>query len=133
KKIRAAAIARTIKRDRNDLFDGAGPLRQDDDAIAHVNGFVDVVSNEEHGSAPVLPKAQDFILHTHAGEGVEGAEWLVEEKNFGMINQGASQSYTLRHSTRKVMRISVGEGFQAAESHKFFHLIAFLLKHATGS
>jgi hypothetical protein len=91
------------------------------------------VSNEEHGSAPVLPKAQDFILHTHAGEGVEGAEWLVEQKNFGMINQGASQSYTLRHSTRKVMRISVGEGFQANEAHKFFHLTAFLLKHATGS
>ena len=84
---------RTIKRNRNDLFDRAGPLRQDDDAVAHVNGFIDVVSNEEHGSAPVLPKAQDFILHTHAGEGVEGAEWLVEQKNFGMINQGASQSY----------------------------------------
>ena len=111
----------------------AGPLRQDDDAVAHVNGLIDVVSNEEHGRAPVLPKAQDFILHTHAGEGVEGAERLIQQKNFGMINQGASQSYALRHSARKVMRISVGEGFQANEAHKFFHLTAFLLEHAQGS
>ena len=70
KKIRTTAIARTIKRDGNYLLNRAGPLRQDDDAVAHVNGFVDVVSNEEHGSAPVLPKAQNFILHTHARKGV---------------------------------------------------------------
>src|SRR5438876_11093794 len=133
KEVSAAAIARTIKRNRNDLFDGAGPLRQDDDAVAHVNGFVDVVSNEEHGSAPVLPKAQNFILHTHAGEGVEGAERLIQQTNFGMINQGASQSYALRHSARKVMRISVGESFQPNEAHKLFHLTAFLLENATGS
>src|SRR5437899_13076229 len=133
KEIRAAAIARTIKCDRNDLLDRARPLRQDDDAIAHVNGFVDVVSNEEHCSAPVLPKAQEFILHTHAGERVEGAERLIQQKNFGMINQGASQSYALRHSARKVMRISVGESFQANKAHKFSHFIAFLLEHATGS
>ena len=133
KEVSAAAIARTIKRNRNDLFDGAGPLRQDDDAVAHVNGFVDVVSNEEHGSAPVLPKAQNFILHTHAGEGVEGAERLIQQKNFGMINQGASQSYALRHSARKVMRISVSKGFQANQSHKLFHFTAFLLEYATGS
>src|SRR5205814_4766393 len=86
------------------------------------SGFVYVVSNEEHGSAPVLPKAQNFILHTHSGEGVEGAERLIQQKNFGMINQGTSQSYALRHSTRKVMRISLGESFQANKAHKFFHL-----------
>src|SRR5256885_4418094 len=88
KEIRAAAIARTIKCDRNDLLDRARPLRQDDDAVAHVNGFVDVVSNEEHGSAPVLPKARNVILHTHAREGVEGAERLIEQKYYGKINQG---------------------------------------------
>src|SRR5437899_4215053 len=131
--IRVAAIARTINCDRYDLLDRARPLRQDDDAVAHVNGFVDVVSNEQHGSAPGLPKAQNFILHTHTGKSIEGAEWLVEQKNFGMINQGASQSYALRHSARKVMRISVGEGFQANEAHKLFHLTAFLLEHAAGS
>ena len=50
-----------------------------------------------------------------------------------MINQGARQSYALRHSAGKVMRISVGEGFQANEPHEFFHFIAFLLKHAAGN
>ena len=76
-----------------------------------------------------LPKAQHFILHTHAGEGVERAEWFVEQKNFGMINQGARQSYALCHAARKMMRISVGEGFQADEAHEFIDLTAFLLKH----
>src|SRR4029077_4580016 len=107
--------------------------RQDDEAVAHVNGFGDVVSNEQHGSAPVLPKAQNFILHTHAGESVEGAQGFIEQKNFGMINQGASQSYALCHSARKVMRISVGEGFQANETHKPLPLAAFLRQHAAGS
>src|SRR5437899_2518265 len=131
--IRVAAIARTIKCDRNDLLDRAGPLRQDDDAVAHVNGFIDVVSNEQHGSAPVLPKAQNFILHTHARKGVESAERLIQQKDFGMINQGTSQRYALSHSAGEVMRISLGESFQGNKTHKFAYFTAFLLEHSTGS
>ena len=115
------------------MFDGAGPLGKDDDAVAHVNGFVDVVSNKQHGRAPVLPKPQYFVLHPHAGEGVERTEWLIQQKNFGMIDQGTSHCYALCHSARKLMRISFAECFQANEAQKFFYLTAFLLKHATGS
>ena len=50
-----------------------------------------------------------------------------------MINQGASQSYALRHSTRKVMRISLGKSFQANQAHKLAYFTAFLLEYSTGS
>ena len=54
-----------------------------------------------------LPKAQHFILHAHAGEGVERAERFVEEKNFRMIDQGASQGDALGHAAGEMMRVSI--------------------------
>ena len=91
KEIRAAAIARTIKCDRNDLLDRAGPLRQDDDAIAHVNGFVDVMGNKEYGRAACLPEPQHFILHPHASERVERAERFVEQEDFRVVDELARE------------------------------------------
>ena len=54
----------------------------DNDAVAHVDGFVDVMSNKQHGRVGA-PETQHFILHTHAGKGIERAEWFVEEEHFG--------------------------------------------------
>ena len=45
-----------------------------------------------------------------------------------MINQGASQSNALRHSTRQMVRISVGETFQADQAHEFFNVAALFLE-----
>ncbi len=78
KKFRATAIARSSQRIRNGLIDPARRLSHDHDAIAHVNGFVDVMGNKEYGRAACLPEPQHFILHPHASERVERAEWFVE-------------------------------------------------------
>ncbi len=102
-----------------------GRWRHDDDAVAHVNGFVDVMRNEQHGGPAGLPKAQDFILHPHAGEGVERAERFIEQKNFGMIDQGASQGDALRHAAGKMMRIGIGETLPSPQAHEFVHFMAF--------
>ena len=58
-------------------------------------------------------RGANFILHAHAGKGVERAEWFVEQKNLGMIDQGTRQGDPLRHATGKMMRIGIGERFQA--------------------
>ena len=57
KKFRAAAIARSSQRTRNGLIDPARRLSHDHDAIAHVDGFVDVMGNKEYGSAACLPES----------------------------------------------------------------------------
>jgi hypothetical protein len=44
------------------------------------------MGDEQHRSATILPQAQHFVLHPHAGEGVEGAEGFIEQENFGMID-----------------------------------------------
>src|SRR6266704_4769270 len=80
--IRAAAVAWPVHLYWNDLFDPTGRRSHDNDAVAHVDGFVDVVGDKEHRGAASLPEAQYFILHTHAGEGIERAEWFVEQEHF---------------------------------------------------
>ena len=74
----AGPIARAREVDLDFAIDAPGCLRHDKDAITHVDGFIDVVGNEKHSGAAIFPKAQHFILHSHAGEGVERAEWFIE-------------------------------------------------------
>ena len=40
------------------------------------------MGDQEHGGAARLPESQHFVLHAHAGEGVERAERFVEQENF---------------------------------------------------
>src|SRR5437763_5414314 len=96
----------------DDLIDSAGAWSHDDDAIAHVNRFIDIMSNKQSRAPPRRPKTQHFILHAHAGKSVERAERFVEEKNFGMIDQGAGEGDPLGHAARKMMRESIRKCFQ---------------------
>ena len=70
---RAAAISGTSEIHGDGLFDSPRTLCHDEDPIAHVNRFIDIVGDQECGSEASLPETQDFILHSHAGKGVEGA------------------------------------------------------------
>src|SRR6266566_863204 len=87
KKFRAAAIARPSQHICNGLIDPARRLSHDHDAIAHINGFVDVMGNKQYGRAACLPESQDFILHPHASKGVERAERFVEQENFRVVDE----------------------------------------------
>src|SRR5262245_31655225 len=96
-KLVATAISRPLQVYRDDLFDSAGPLSHDDNAITDVDGFVDVMRNEEHRCAAGLPEPQHLILHPHSGEGVQRTKWLVEQQDFRFIDQRTSQCDSLRH------------------------------------
>ena len=122
--------AGAVESDVDDAFDAARARRHDDDAIAHVDGFVDVMGDEQHGGAARLPKAEDFVLHAHAGEGVERAERFIEQQNFGMIDQRAGQSDALGHAAGEMMRIGIGESFEADQAHEFVDFMALFVQQA---
>src|SRR5438874_5823969 len=124
------AIAWTHKLNIDLAIDPAGRRRHDEDAIAHVDGFIDVVGDEKHGCAAIFPEAQYLVLHPHAREGVERAERFIEQKHFRVIDQCACQSNALGHASGKVMWIRIAKGFESDEPHEFAHFISFFAQHA---
>jgi hypothetical protein len=126
----AAPIARSVHIHLNDLFNPARPRSHDHDAIAHVNRFVDIMCDQEHGRAMGAPNAQDFILHPHPGKSIERAEWFVEQEHSGMIDHGSGKSDPLGHAAGKMMRECVGKCFQTYEAHELIDLMPLLSEDA---
>jgi hypothetical protein len=131
KKFGAAAIAWSSQRISDVPVDSARTLSHDHDSITHVDGFIDVVSDEKHCGAAIFPEPQHFILQAHAGEGIERAERFVEEQNFRVIDECACQSNALGHAPGKMMRISIGKCLESDEPHEFVHFISFFAQHST--
>ena len=67
------ALAGALKPDLDDPFDAARAWSHDQDAITHVDGFVNIMSDQENGCAARLPKPKHLVLQPHAGERVESA------------------------------------------------------------
>ncbi len=132
KEILVATVARPFRGNRNSLFDSSRTLGHDDNAIAHINCFVDVVSDEEHGRAPGLPKTKHFILHAHTRKGIERAEGLIEKQRFRMIDKRACQSNALRHPAGKMVWIGVGKTLQTDEPHEFIYLMSLFVQNMPG-
>jgi len=132
KEILVATVARPFQGNRNSLFDSSRALGHDDNAIAHINCFVDVVSDEEHGRAPGLPKTKHFILHAHTRKGIERAEGLIEKQRFRMIDKRACQSNALRHPAGKMVWIGVGKTLQTDEPHEFIYLMSLFVQNMPG-
>ena len=87
------------------------------------------MSNKQHSSAVGAPETQHFILHPHAGKGIERAEWFVEQEHFGMVNHRPREGNALGHASREMMRKSISKAFQTHQAHKFIDLTAFLSQH----
>ena len=129
KKIRAAAVAWTIHFYWNDLLDPARTRSHNNDAVAHVDGFIDVMSNKQHGSTPRLPEAQYFILHTHPSKGIQRPEWFVEQEHFGMVDHRPRERHALGHPSGEMVGKGISKPFQTNQSHEFIDLTAFLFQH----
>ena len=123
-KVRAVALARAREIDSERPFDATGARGHQNDAIAHVDCFVDVVGDEQHRCAARFPQAQHFILHAHAGECVESAEGFVKQEDFRVIDERASKRDALGHAAGEMVRVSGAERFQADEAHEAIDLIA---------
>src|SRR3989442_5535147 len=129
---RAVALAWTSQANVEVALDATGTGSHNDDAVAHVDCFVDVVSDQKHRSAAGLPKTEHFVLHAHAGEGIQRAERLVQEEDLGMVNQRPGQSHALGHAARQMVGVGVGEGFQADQPHEIVHLLTLTVVQTAG-
>lgn len=126
----ASAITWSREVDINLAIDSAGRLGHDEDPIAHVDRFINVVGDEQHCCAPILPKAQHFVLHAHPRECVERAEWFIEQENFGMIDECACKRDALGHAAGEMMRIRICKRFEPDQPHEFVHFISFFMQYS---
>ena len=125
----AGAITWSREIDLNLAIDPPGRRGHDNNAMAHVDRFINVVGDEQHRGATILPQAQNFVLHPHAGKGVERAERFIEQENFGMVDQCSCKRNTLGHAAGKMMRIGISKGFESDQPHEFVHFVSFFAQH----
>ena len=78
--------------------DASGAAAHDEDAVGKEDGFFDGVRDEYGGDALLLPDALQLEIHEAAGDGVERAEGFVEEKEFGVEAERASNGGALAHA-----------------------------------
>src|SRR5579859_70781 len=95
------ALAGTLQLDLDDPLDSTRARGHDQDAVTHVNRFVDIMGHQENGRSPVLPEPEHFVLQTHPREGIQSAQRLIQEQHLGMIDQGACQGCALGHAPGK--------------------------------
>jgi hypothetical protein len=68
------------------VLDLARPRGHDQDTIAHVDCFIDVMRDEQHGGTARFPKAKHLVLQAHPGKGIQSAQGLVKQENHGMVD-----------------------------------------------
>lgn len=112
----ARAVAPAVEVDVDDALDMAGVRCHDDDAVRQDDGFVDVVRDEYDGLVLLAADGGYLILELHAGQGVEGGEWLVHEQDLGVDRESAGDGDTLLHAAGQLGRMPVSE---IAESDEF--------------
>src|ERR1051325_9415173 len=130
-KFPAIALTGTFQLNLDRAFNAAGTRAHNHDSIAHVNGFIDIVSHEQHGGATCFPEAQYLVLHPHAGKGIERADRHVEQEHFRMIDKRARQGHPLCHAAGKMVRVGAGESFQAYQAHKLIDFATLLVENTT--
>ena len=91
------------------LVEDAARLRlHDDGAVGKRHGLLDVVGDEEHGRAVLLPQAEQMLVQARPGEGVERRERLVEEQHLRLGHEGAGDGDALLLAAGQLARPAAG-------------------------
>ena len=77
-------------------------VAQHDHPVGELQGFIDVVRDEQDGRPVPAVQLPDEAVHADAGERIEGPERLVEEQQLRLPNQ--------RPSERDPLRLAPGQG-----------------------
>src|SRR5262249_32041457 len=99
-----------------DGFDLAWARGHDDDAVGQVDGFVDLVGDEQDGFAVVAPDAEELGLHDLARLGVQGGEGLVHEQDVRVDGERSGEVGALTHAAGQLVRIVTLEAAQANQA-----------------
>src|SRR6266550_1719016 len=79
--------------------------RKKQDPIAQTNRFADVMGDKDNGFAPRFPNALEVAIKLLAGEGIEGGERLIHQKDAWIRREGAGQRDTLFHPAGKLVDV----------------------------
>ena len=115
---RIERVPRMRQVDRNLTHDPARMGREDEEAVAHLHGLLDVVSDEQHGldrQLPLAPEIEKIVAQRLGGENVERRERLVHQQDVGMNDQRPRESNTLAHAAGELARIRGLEPVEADE------------------
>src|SRR5215203_4160906 len=88
--------------------DAAGLRLHDDGAVGKRHRLLDVVGNEEHRRAVLLPQGEKMLVQARPGEGVEGRERLVEEEHLRLGHEGAGDRDPLLLAAGQLARPAAG-------------------------
>ncbi len=94
-------------------------MLHDADAVADAHGFVQIVTNENDRPAVLSLKTLQLILHFGADQRIERRKGLVHQENGGLARQCARQADALFHASGKLIRHTVGIGFEPYRSESF--------------
>src|SRR5262245_16660371 len=107
-------VARPLEPDLVEGLDGAGPPREDGDAVAERNRLHDVMGDEHDRAASSFPESQQLVLEDEPGLRVERAERLIHQDHVdALVDDGAHDGSALAHTARKLVRIVMLEAAQA--------------------
>ena len=98
---------------------GHAAIVQDGDAVAQLQRLIEVVGDKDDGLLQFFLQSQQLILHLAAYQGVEAAERLVHEQNFGVYRQGPGQAHPLLHPAGQLARIGIFPTGEADEVQHF--------------
>ena len=92
----------------------------DGDAVADLQGLVQVVGYENDGLVQLSLQPYQFVLHVAADQGVQPAEWLVHKQDVGVHGQGPGQADPLLHAAAELPGIGI---LPAGKTHQVQHLL----------
>ena len=88
------------------------PAREHQHAVGQEHRLVDLVGDEQHGLAALLPDAHQLGLHDLAGLRVERRERLVHQQDFRVDRERAGEVDALAHAAGQLARIVVLEAVE---------------------
>ncbi len=84
-------------------------LAEHRDPVAHLDGFVDVVGDEDDRLAQLLLESEELVLQTLPRDRVDSAERLVHQHDLGVGPQRPGDADALRLASGKLLGIAVAE------------------------
>src|SRR5262249_33472478 len=85
----------------------------------------DLVGDEQHGLAPILPDAHQLRLHDLAGLRVERGERFVHQQDLRIDGKRAGKVDALTHAARELARMVVLESLEADELQELHRALSF--------
>src|ERR1044072_1696136 len=110
--------ARPRKIDIQWAFDTSGARRHYKDAISQEERLFQVVGDEEDRLPDAVICLQQKFLRDPLCQRIHRAERLIEQQNFGIIDERARDFYTAPHARREFVGIAIGDVRQAKLGQK---------------